>query len=315
MKETLARSLYYLTMACVVVTTIALIPTALLVFLGALFGVADGAGAPNASPLLSFLFIFPAFGYILWTYSAPLLELFIVFVLNFLATYFLYQSKRYWSSSIVALALFLVAVPFVRAEMYVFTRGISSPVLFGTGVDASSYKKLINDTNSIGLYSIDTDRVYCGGIMLQGGDVLQGADPTTFMLLPNQNQYAKDARHVWFSCNEIVGADAPSFAVMPQNKNVSTAWSTLYATDTQAVYFQGSVIPDADPESYTLLSDVYEKDKNHVWSGSNIISGADPASFRVLIYNSTCEAYPRCPPTAKDRHNVYLYDKVVGQSN
>jgi len=55
----------------------------------------------------------------------------------------------------------------------------------------------------------------------------------------------------------------------------------LYRNDGQNVYHDGNKIPDADPATFTVLSDYYTKDKNAVYWYGKKIPDADPATFVV----------------------------------
>jgi hypothetical protein len=103
----------------------------------------------------------------------------------------------------------------------------------------------------------------------EGGDVLQGADPSTFQIL--DNPFEKDANHIY-------NAGTPIF-------------------------------PNADPATFSIVthSDTdavgYEKDKNNVYAYTDgIVTGADPATFDVLMdYNADTGEISY----VKDAKNVY----------
>jgi hypothetical protein len=95
---------------------------------------------------------------------------------------------------------------------------------------------------------------------------LAGADPATFKVLPI-------AAHALAPCEHE--ADA------------------FYGVDRGHVFYEGKVIPGADPASFRPLAQFeYGKDKNAVFYQGQQLEGADPRSFRLLLW-------PRETPSAK----------------
>lgn len=71
--------------------------------------------------------------------------------------------------------------------------------------------------------------------------------------------------------------DDATFSVFKKNK--------AYAKDKNHVFYQGKVIPDADPSSYNLLKkEFFAKDKNHVFLFYYKIEGANPETFMELKF-------------------------------
>ncbi len=60
--------------------------------------------------------------------------------------------------------------------------------------------------------------------------------------------------------------------------------STMYWTDGKAVYYRGSIIKNADIETFEQFPGAWGKDKNHCYSGGERLNNADPKSFTVLNF-------------------------------
>lgn len=100
----------------------------------------------------------------------------------------------------------------------------------------------------------------------------------------------------WVTYNEssgknvkwIDGIDQESFRVL-NHKN--------FGADNHAVYYMGRKINQANPESFSILTDGhygYAKDKNRVFLDTEVILHADPATFTVLEF-----------PYGKDKNDIY----------
>lgn len=97
----------------------------------------------------------------------------------------------------------------------------------------------------------------------------------------NTGYQKKGASYVYAVLNEsegyverpIMNIDAQSFQILNRHG---------YAKDGLSVYYQGKTVPDADPDSFVVLSELYGKDNAHVYYAGKTIPGADPASFKRL---------------------------------
>lgn len=122
-------------------------------------------------------------------------------------------------------------------------------------------------------YSRDKNKVYLRGKPLEGVD--SGACE---IIHP---YYVRDAKSVYFthslsfSGNGIIqDADSESFKVLGEK----------YGKDKNNVYWERSVIKEADVNSFEVVSDEYKyaKDKNNVYQGDFILDGISPDSFEAL---------------------------------
>jgi len=172
---------------------------------------------------------------------------------------------------------------------------------------------------------------------------LPEADPATFVMVGVERTdtedgstqrsadyyYAKDATHVWYTggaysgdtASLIAGADASTF------RETQSVDAGPLGEDKSHVYFRSSMVPDADPNTFSIISDpnstqtVYAKDAAHVWlldwhytdSAGQVFSpiqGADPATFAYVGEMDSCEGGCPIPHIAKDANHVYLDGKV-----
>jgi hypothetical protein len=75
---------------------------------------------------------------------------------------------------------------------------------------------------------------------------------------------------------ELEGADVRTFEILDD--------SQVYARDQGQVYFNGHVIPDADPATFELLDSPYSKDSRHVYVSGEIFTD-DPVTFEIVSGN------------------------------
>lgn len=138
-----------------------------------------------------------------------------------------------------------------------------------SGADARSFELI--DAGSG--YAADDYAVY------YGGKRLSGADPDTFQTL--DGGFSKDAQHVYQGSELISTADAATFRTFQ-----GTGIAKAFVADATHVYtVTGTLIPDANPQTFTYLGNGYGKDAERVYYvyGENgeggVVQGADPATF------------------------------------
>jgi len=98
---------------------------------------------------------------------------------------------------------------------------------------------------------------------------------------------------VWISYNEAVGKsvseidehDFESFKVL-ENEN--------YAKDLNSVFYTGSKILFADPNTFEIIRNGYSRDKNRVYLDNELVVLADPKTFKLLEF-----------PYSKDDSNIF----------
>lgn len=109
----------------------------------------------------------------------------------------------------------------------------------------------------------------------------------------------KDGSYVYTTLDEgqgyvdhpITTIDVNSFQILNEHG---------YAKDNLHVYYHENTVPDADSDSFTMLSDLYGKDNAHVYYKDKAIPGADPASFTLFDVQ-----------WGKDAHDVYIQDRPI----
>ncbi|MEZ0391424.1 MAG: DKNYY domain-containing protein, partial [Pseudobdellovibrionaceae bacterium] len=183
------------------------------------------------------------------------------------------------------------------------------------GVDVATFAQ-IDD-----VYAKDKNRVYFRGIpldqvlvstfkVLKYGYSTDGksvyfqrfrildANPKGF--IPLNEWYAKDAYRVYFGAYVVTNADAANFAPVSLDMAIDKNW--IYLRDSKAwnrkssrkhlgqnywlvdgaIYFQKALIPEADIDSFQVLSRFSAKDKNFVYRTDKVMPTAKVDSFRVL---------------------------------
>lgn len=144
------------------------------------------------------------------------------------------------------------------------------------------------------------------------GELKPDIDSATFeMLKPELSGYARDKNHVYLNNGAVlVNALPESFEIVDKGDYAT------YARDKQQVYFQGTVITNAQPDSFKVLGHGYASDKQHIFFNrwdyhtskpfSVVLNNAQPDSFVIINpdENSDVGIY------ARDKQQVYL-DGVV----
>lgn len=159
------------------------------------------------------------------------------------------------------------------------------------GADLNSFSPILdpNDATQVSSYAKDAQHVYRLRFAQQGesaGQIIPNADPATFTLVGWV--FAKDKNTVWSArAGEgltglaiVDGADAATFSAVLLKNNV-----TGYFKDKNYVYWLESVIPDADPATFVVDSQIAEDpcpgsvcpaeynahDKVHSYQGSKVV--------------------------------------------
>lgn len=151
-------------------------------------------------------------------------------------------------------------------------------------------------------YATDKDHVFIRG------KLIHQLNPKTLNII-NKN-YAKDADTVWLTlqfdpAGEILGADPATFVILPnQGSSAGTFASTgsEYTKDAQHVYFLGSLLEGADPKTFVVLSARYGKDASNVYIMDKVLKNADVATFKASSTNAW---------VGEDKNHLYDGGKVV----
>jgi hypothetical protein len=150
-------------------------------------------------------------------------------------------------------------------------------------------------------FAKDKNHVYAC-CYIDGPNIVQGADPETFMLLGYSGYYEKDKHHVYQDGGRLSLADPTTFNVLPEDPH--------YGKDAHHVYVGGSVIPGADPSTFRFCDsyEVYSRDRKHVyWEGIEVV-GADSQSFVSFPITSGLTLGGEY---GKDSRNIYFKDHTV----
>lgn len=83
------------------------------------------------------------------------------------------------------------------------------------------------------------------------GSIIEGANPLTFKTLTEY--YSRDDKNIYLMNFKIPQADVRSFKIL--NKRFT-------AKDNHHVYYKGTIIRGADPDTFIALNDSFSKDKN-----------------------------------------------------
>lgn len=110
------------------------------------------------------------------------------------------------------------------------------------------------------------------------------------------DEFARDVGHPLTLCRDV---DAASFEPLSEE----------YSKDKHRVYYKWISpgrfwvveLPDADPDTFTVLDFNLARDDKHVWKADTVIVGADPATAKVVNPHWTW----------KDRNRVYYQSEVL----
>jgi hypothetical protein len=147
-------------------------------------------------------------------------------------------------------------------------------------------------------YAKDARHVY------SNGRILPNRDPTSFVVLGKSEYghptYTKDKNNVYVAQDILVGADPATFEVI----------SASYAKDAKRAYWEGIPIRNADVASFTVFevsgiqSEWWSKDARSIFYTDDTVPLADPATFR-----------PINKWFGKDAHHLYSESSVVSDAN
>lgn len=99
--------------------------------------------------------------------------------------------------------------------------------------------------------------------------------------LVGRNYVADDQNAVFYN-QPLAGVDVKTLRAHPDNESV--------AMDKALVYYEGIVVPEADPATFKPLERSYAKDARRVYHFSQkkmtVVEGADAPTFEVTLYDS-----------------------------
>ena len=134
------------------------------------------------------------------------------------------------------------------------------------------------------------------------GEVISNSDYNSFSIIPIENAFPKIADEFITPSFKMKDRPTPKISSsMFKHQIIFTL--EFYAKDKNNVYYGINIIPDADPETFQLLSILFSKDKNNAYFCNNPILDSNPDSFK-LIYGRL----------AKDNEHVYYNDKIISNN-
>lgn len=189
---------------------------------------------------------------------------------------------------------------YARDREKVFARGKALP-----GADPATFKF----AGQSHFYQADKNRVYYNGKVLESADpgtfeMLKTADggPTAFYRdraavyfdgrplpllkgasarLVGRNYVADDQNAVYYY-QPLMGVDVKTLRAHSENESV--------AMDKASVFYEGRLVPEADPATFKPLERSYAKDARRVYHFSQkkmtVVEGADAPTFEVTLYDS-----------------------------
>ncbi len=126
------------------------------------------------------------------------------------------------------------------------------------------------------------------------GKKIISTDPTHFVIIAidNNSIFTKDQKTVQLNGNPIPDANPQTFKHLQD----------VYARDDQHIFHLYKTIADADIDTFTIIEPEYSRDARHVFFGERTIANADPKSFRVLNAKQRCAA---------DQQHAYFEDRII----
>lgn len=195
---------------------------------------------------------------------------------------------------------------------YVERVGISY-TLKRVDADVVSFKVFV--ASGLDSYTLDKNNVY------YNGEIIKGVKPDSFGFVSTPEEvsrmggkggpdmtkfYIKDSDHIIYRGKIVYGADVKSFSTI-----YTGGYFQEYGKDKSHVYYQNSLIDDADPNTFVPQSpQIYEGcrkglygiDSKGVYFKNFKMIGADPNTFKALI-----NGY------GKDSNHVY-FDGVIQEA-
>ena len=102
-------------------------------------------------------------------------------------------------------------------------------------------------------------------------DTIEGADPTTFVLLDEKGFYCKDQHRVYYNGKPIT-AEVATFILLEE----------YYSKDAQSAFYMGQLIEGVDVKSFEVLKNHHAKDNHQVYFRGKTIQGADASTFKLM---------------------------------
>jgi hypothetical protein len=147
-------------------------------------------------------------------------------------------------------------------------------------------------------YLKDTQHVYLRRQDEAG--LIPDADPATFRVLPDIDEFGMDAQHVYYAGCELPNANPETFTHLPNG---------TYGTDGTHIYWRWKLLSDIDAIKFVSLPRGYGKDDKIVYWEDEKVQGADPATFQSFEDKVSCNG--SCTITAQDKNHTYMLNEIV----
>lgn len=121
-------------------------------------------------------------------------------------------------------------------------------------------------------YAVDADFVYVVNDTRSSWVQMPDADRVTFKVLGGQ--FAGDRDQIFQMGKKIPEADVASFSVISGQYG--------YAQDDNHIYGPHGIIPEADPDTFKMITKSYSADAGHVFFDGKNITEANSGSFEVI---------------------------------
>ena len=108
---------------------------------------------------------------------------------------------------------------------------------------------------------------------------LKDADSKTFQIV--DEGFSKDEHHVYFKDKLLLGARATAFKILKENSSVDS-YNTHFSTDGELVFWEGSVLSNANASTFLALPKGYGKDGGLVFYQNIVVVGADAKTFNIM---------------------------------
>ena len=158
------------------------------------------------------------------------------------------------------------------------------------GADPGSVKLVASELNE---KSADSGYIISNGKVFCYGEVIEGADPTSFSYL--LGSYAMDKDYLYYYIDIKIPRKTTPTAMSNANER--------YIRHGEQVLYQGEVISN-DANSFKIISDEYAKDAFHVYSHGEIVEGMVPDGFTVIS-----------PYYRKDKNQAYYFNTPIPESD
>ncbi len=139
------------------------------------------------------------------------------------------------------------------------------------------------------------------------GQLIKGADVSTFIRYDYREFYSKDKNHVYYNTQRLPDADPSTFRPLPHDDTRN------YWHDRKYAYYRWMRIPGADGATFRYLGGQYACDKTHVYYENKMLPDADVVTFRPMsghVGRDACRVFIHALP-ADNVQDVSNFETVM----